>query len=498
MSEPIILDLKRSLYDLTTDYPELIPILFEMGLEGATNPILRQTVGRKLLVAEGLQRHGVSLEEAERILATKGFRILSEEDPLEKRKARRTQLKEIVRDIHRHANPEELRERFKDLLSDVGATEIAQLEQELIQEGLPETEIKSLCDVHAAVFEEGLNNQVVVEEQGGHPIHTFKKENRKIEKTIASLNKLFERLDKSRVAPAEKDLAQWRSLHAQLSEIEKHYSRKENILFAYLEKHGVNAPPKVMWAIHDDIRSLLKEISKFMKEQQPNEKELNETIERFARPALKMITDMIYKEENIMFPMSLETLTEEEWAEVVEQSKEIGYLVEPDTGWKPTGVPEVADPFRQSDKTDNASMGAETEVNFETGVLTQKQLNLLLNNLPVDITYVDEKDTVRYFSNGKERIFQRSKAIIGRQVQNCHPPDSVHIVEKILGDFRHGEKDSANFWLHLGDKYVYIQYFALRDGDGNYAGTIEVSQDIQDIQHIQGERRIYSEGFPSF
>ncbi|MBC2727737.1 DUF438 domain-containing protein [Desulfosporosinus sp.] len=491
MSKPI-LDLTRSLYDLTEEYPELIPILLDMGLEGAANPILRKTVGRKLPVLEGLKRHGVPLEEARRKLAAKGFHVPGEEDPLEIRKERREQLKEIIRDIHRQANPDELRERFKDLLSDVGATEITQLEQELIQEGLSELEIKSLCDVHAAVFEEGLNNQVVQEEQAGHPVHTFKKENRKIEKIVTSLNELFAKLSQNDFASKENHVAEWRQLHEQLLEIEKHYSRKENILFAYLEKHGVNAPPKVMWAIHDDIRALLKEVSKTLRDQQPNVKELKETIERTARPAIKMITDMIYKEENIMFPMCIDTLTDQEWAEVAEQSEEIGYLVEPDTGWKPAITAERTVSLNQTPLSDNLSRGAEAEIPFETGVLTQKQLNLLLNNLPVDITFVDEQDTVRYFTFGKERIFQRSKAIIGREVKNCHPPDSVHIVEKILEDFRSGRKDSANFWLHLGEKYVYIQYFALRDENGNYAGTIEVSQDITEIQKVQGEKRIYT------
>lgn len=488
-----IIDLKRSLYDLTEDYPELIPILKDMGLEGAANPILRQTVGRKLAVAEGLQRHGVSLEEAGRKLAAKGFLVLGQRDPERNRQERREQLKEIIRDIHRQADPEELRERFKDLLSDVGASEIAQLEQELIQEGLPEMEIKSLCDVHAAVFAEGLNNQVVAEEEGGHPVHTFKKENREIEKIVDGLNQVFASFSRKGKDFTAKDLGEWRRLHGRLLEIEKHYSRKENILFAYLEKHGVTAPPKVMWAIHDDIRESLKEISRCLDDRELKEQELQlqETIDKVARPALKMITDMIYKEENIMFPMCMETLTGEEWAEVAEQSEEIGYLVEPDKGWKPeikTGVTSSQQPFPDGRVTGSS----EAEISFETGVLTQKQLNLMLNNLPVDITFVDEQDTVRYFTLGKERIFQRSKAIIGRKVQNCHPPDSVHIVEDILKDFRSGKKDMASFWLHLGEKYVFIQYFALRDEKGNYAGTIEVSQDITELQQIQGEKRIYS------
>ena len=492
MSEQKILDLTRTLYDLTKQFPELIPILHDMGLEAVTNPILRQTVGRKLTVAEGLKRHDISLAEVESKLTAQGFSVRTGEDPVEKRKARREQLKQIIRDIHRQGDPEELRERFKDLLKDVGATEIAQLEEELIQEGLPETEIKALCDVHAAVFEEGLKNQVSSEAQAGHPVHSFKKENRVIEKIVDELNRLIEQLSQNVVPPNATNLAEFRRLHGRLFEIEKHYSRKENILFAYLEKHGVSAPPKIMWAIHDDIRALLKEVSQFLSEEQPSGRELNEVLQKTTRPALKMITDMIYKEENIMFPMCMDTLTEGEWAEVAAQSEEIGYLVEPDTGWKPS-APADAVASVNHPKTQNAPTGAEAEITFETGVLTQKQLNLLLNNLPLDITLVDEHDSVRYFSQGKERIFQRSKAIIGRQVENCHPPDSVHIVSKILQDFRSGQRDSASFWIHLGNKYVYIQYFALRDENGNYAGTIEVSQDIQGIQQIQGEKRIYSE-----
>lgn len=411
------------------------------------------------------------------------------------RRERRETLKQIIRDIHRSADPQELRERFKELLSDVGATEIAELEQELIEEGLPETEIKSLCDVHAAVFQEGLANQVKSEERGGHPVHTFKKENRVIEKVIKEIQSLLDRIMDAKVSElVEMELDKWRQLHQQLLEIEKHYSRKENILFAYLEKHGVSGPPKVMWAIQDDIRAELKQISQVLNQERVKIEESKELIEKTARPVLKTIADLIYKEENIMFPMSMETLTEGEWAAVAEQSGEIGYcLIEPDQGWIPAAAPEPValgsyQHEEQKDQGDYAKLWP-----FATGVLSPEQVSLIFNHLPVDITFVDVNDTVRYFSLGKERIFQRSKAIIGRKVQNCHPPDSVHIVNKIVADFRSGKRDSASFWLHLGEKFVYIQYFAVRDENGNYAGTIEVTQDIQGIQRLQGEKRIYSE-----
>lgn len=395
---------------------------------------------------------------------------------------RRETLKQIIRDIHQNKNPQELKERFRELLSDVGATEIAALEQELIQEGLPEKEIQSLCDVHVSVFEDSLDQQPKSQEQGGHPIQTFRKENHAIAGVIQELRPLLEQLlDSTQGTIPEEGLNKWQVLHRQLLELEKHYSRKENILFAYLEKHGVSGPPKVMWGIHDEIRAQLKQISQNLLDRLPDKQSLLELIQTTALPVLKAIEDMIYKEENILFPMSMETLTESEWAAVAEQSGEIGYtLIQPDKGWVSSAPPEP-------------TVASHQLLSFPTGGLSLEQISLIFNHLPVDITFVDEFDIVRYFSLGKERIFQRSKAIIGRNVKDCHPPDSVHIVNKIVQDFKSGQRDTAEFWIHMNNKYVYIQYFALRDEKGAYRGTIEVTQDIQKLQHIQGEKRIYSE-----
>jgi len=490
MHDPKVVDLNRTLHDLTEDYPELAPLLAELGLEGAANPLLRHTVGRRIRLREGIERHGLDLAKVEARLREAGFAVRGgADDPGERRKA----LKQIIRDIHRQKDPAELKARFRDLLASVGPTEIAQLEQELMQEGMPESEIKSLCDVHVAVFQEGLEQQVKPEEQGGHPVHTFKKENRALAGVIAEIRSICERFKAGQELPG--DLQSWRKWHADLMEVEKHYSRKENILFAYLEKHGVSAPPKVMWAIHDDIRAWLKEIQAALAKPDLSKEEARELIVRSVEPTLKAIEDMIYKEENIMFPMSLETLSEGEWAAVAEQSAEIGYcLVKPDEGWTASVPPEPAVRGAYADKPAGKTGGDRTGViAFDTGVLTPEQIGLLLDHLPLDITFVDKEDTVRYFSRGQERIFQRSKAIIGRKVQNCHPPDSVHIVNRILADFKSGQRDEAKFWIHYGGKYVYIQYYAVRNAQGEYVGTIEVTQDIQGIQQISGEKRIYDE-----
>lgn len=415
---------------------------------------------------------------------------------IDNHRQRRETLKQIIRDIHQNVNPDELKERFRELLSDVGATEIAALEQELIQEGMPETEIKSLCDVHVSVFKDSLDNQPKPQEQGGHPIHTFRKENQAIERVIQAIRPLLEEILKM---PSdinfEDKLKEWQSLHRQLMEIEKHYSRKENILFAYLEKHGVSGPPKVMWAIQDDIRAQLKQVSQEIFHSNVTLFELSELIQKTAIPALQAIEDLIYKEENIMFPMSMETLTEGEWAAVAEQSGEIGFtLIQPDFGWIPSVPPEpTVDPGAFTTDSQSGKNVPEGLLPFSTGAMTLEQISLIFNHLPVDITFVDEKDNVRYFSYGKERIFQRSKAIIGRNVKDCHPPDSVHIVTKIVDDFKSGKRNSAQFWIHMNGKFVLIQYFALHDSDGKYRGTIEVTQDIQEIQTLQGDKRIYSE-----
>ncbi|HBP62696.1 MAG TPA: DUF438 domain-containing protein, partial [Desulfosporosinus sp.] len=224
-------------------------------------------------------------------------------------------------------------------------------------------------------------------------------------------------------------------------------------------------------------------------------KDLTELIQSTALPALKAIEELIYKEENIMFPMSMETLTEGEWAAVAEQSGEIGYtLVEPDHDWIPTATAEPSvDPGAFQTGQDQKEDASQKLLPFQTGAMTLDQISLIFNHLPVDITFVDENDIVRYFSFGKERIFQRSKAIIGRNVKDCHPPDSVHIVNKIVSDFKSGKRNSAEFWIHMNGQFVYIQYFALNDRDGTYRGAIEVTQDIQKIQALQGDRRIYSE-----
>ncbi|MNJ40699.1 hypothetical protein D3C77_355990 [compost metagenome] len=206
------------------------------------------------------------------------------------------------------------------------------------------------------------------------------------------------------------------------------------------------------------------------------------------------VSEMIFKEENILFPMTLQKLTEDEWVKIAEESDEIGFcLVSPTQKWIPARAvsPEIQYEEERKEKGEDAAPVPQGFVKFETGVLSVAQLEAIMNYLPVDLTFIDENDVVRYFSHG-ERIFARTKAVIGRTVQNCHPPQSMHVVDALLADFKAGVKDVEDFWIPVKDKFVFIRYFAIRDADGRYMGTLEFTQNIAPIRALEGQKRIMS------
>lgn len=405
---------------------------------------------------------------------------------LHSREYRQHQLKEIIGDLHRGATVDEVQQRFHTLIKDIGPGEIANLEQALIQEGLPEQEIKRLCDVHVAVFRQSLDQQQVQAEQvPGHPVHTFRQENAAISGLVIKLERLLTSLQSTEaIEPA--DWQRWQELHQDLLQLEKHYSRKENVLFPYLEHYGISGPPGVMWSIHDEIRAQLKEVGKRLAAERPQLAEVRRLISETALPMLNAIKEMVYKEEKILFPMSLDLLTEQEWGKVQAASQEIGYaFVEPATEWKPAATDASPKPIE--------TVSAAGAIPLDVGALTVAQLNQLLTTLPVDVTFVDENNVVRYYSQSKERIFTRTPAIIGRRVEKCHPPESVHVVEKIVQDFQANRRDSADFWIEMGGRLIYIRYFPVRDKGGEYRGVVEVTQDVTGIRALQGQKRLLDE-----
>jgi len=454
------MDLNRStkILPIIDKYPKVYDELYKISskVKRFKNPIVRKTIGKKAsleMVAELLE---VSLETV--ISTIKTAIEASGDEPQEK--DRKEMLKKLLLDMHKGVDIEILKAQFKEAVGDISSYEIGQLEQALIDEGfLDPKEITKLSDLHVDLFRDALDVKAEYETIPGHPIHTYLQENLEIANLIRKIRSASE---------SEK-----LSLFSKLGEINTHYIRKENQLFPILEKNGISGPPQVMWAVHDEIRALLKTTEV---------KEIEST--------LKKIEDMIYKEEHILFPMTLDMFKESDWINIQKGDYEIGFIfgVEPGDQWKPITAADVHKPLPTE------APKAEGNLNLDIGNLTLEQINIMLKSLPIDLTFVNDNDEVAYYSDTEDRIFPRSRGIIGRTVQKCHPPKSVHVVEDILEKFKSGEKSVAEFWIQSDGAFILIRYFAMRNDDGKYVGTLEVSQELSRLRSLEGERRLVQWG----
>lgn len=409
---------------------------------------------------------------------------------------RQEQLRQLIQQLHDGVPFETVRQSFEDTFGSVSTAEITALEQALIRDGLPATEIQRLCDVHASVFKgsiEEIHRPQDPSELAGHPVYTFRQENTRLttlidERITQKLNQFSEQpgIELQQKLLADLD---------QLLTIDRHYRRKENLLFPYLEKHGITAPPQVMWGVDDEIRAMLKNARSALSAWQ--ESQSSDALINDLRAALEKTSEMIFKEENILFPMSLDELTNDEWRQIAEDSDEIGYtLIRSALSYPEQAIRTM---FGDTDKDGNTQEHKPANpvdkgiVQLPSGVFSVNELTAMLNALPFDITFVDKDDIVKYFSQGSDRIFERTRSIIGRKVINCHPPASMHVVEAILEDFKAGKREHADFWIKMGPRYILIRYFAVRDEQGDFLGTLEVTQDIAPIQAINGEKRLLDE-----
>ena len=395
---------------------------------------------------------------------------------------RKELLKHMILQLHKGEAPEEVRTQLIRLMGKVPYADIVEVEQQLISEGLPQEEVLKLCDVHTTALKGAIDHTGAKAAKVGHPVHTFKMENRALAWEIDALNKLYEQLLESTDADKTSKLLNEVKIHFNaLMDVEKHYGRKENLLFPFLEKHGVTGPPKVMWGKHDETRELLKAALEALSQSDSlSPDEIKVMIDLVLRPASNSIEEMIGKENEILFPMCLDKLDENEWYEIYLQSPEIGFcLYDPQTEWHPDSI------AAESEAHSNAE-----RIQLPSGSFTAEELQAVLNTIPFDLTFVDKDDRVRYFTQGRDRIFARNRAILGRLVQHCHPPSSVHVVEQILDDFKSGRQDSCAFWINMKGRFIHIEYFALRDKSNNYLGTLEVSQDLTEKRALVGERRL--------
>ena len=392
-------------------------------------------------------------------------------------------LKQLLLKLHEDESLEKTKAELEEMLGQVPYGEVVQAEQELINEGLPPQEIQKYCDMHSRALKDNIDLTYMKDVPDGHPVHTLRMENRAIEAELSKLKEIFIKCKFNKESINVSDaINQLKGIFNLLMDIEKHYMKKENIIFSILEKYNITGPSTVMWGKDDEVRQFLKSsISVLNDNEKADAETLQGYIDLMLSPTAEALQEMIDKEEKILFPMCLDKFTDIDWYDVYKQADDVGNCIYvPTNEWKPEGI--IVEDEERNVTSDR--------IKLSTGSFTVEELESLLDSMPFDITFVDKDDKVKFFSHGKQRIFERSKAILGRQVQFCHPPSSVHIVDKIIDDFRSGREDAAKFWINFKGMFVHIAYYAIRNEKGEYLGTAEITQDISELKRTEGERRL--------
>ena len=385
---------------------------------------------------------------------------------------------------------EEARKALKDRVQNLAPYEIAIIEQEMVEETDDEC-IKEDIQAMLEVFQDVLVNKEQ-ELPANHPISCYLRENTKMKELLLSVEDLVQ-------YPVIKN--QWLELYDELLKFRIHLSRKQNQLYPVLEKKGFTRPTTTMWTLDDFIRDEIAECYNLL---------LEDKEEEFIGKQAELVADvrdLMDKEENILYPTSLEMINDEEFRYMAEGDQEIGFAyitvdreksgnknsASPSASTSPLSVLSSAPGFAEELAGLLGKYGfnnKEEKLNVTTGQLTLEQINLIYQHMPVDLSYVDENELVCFYTDTKHRVFPRSKNVIGRDVKNCHPKASVHIVEEIIKKFRSGEQDKAEFWINKPDLFIYIVYYAVRDENGKFRGVLEMMQDCTHIRSLQGSQTL--------
>lgn len=370
-------------------------------------------------------------------------------------------------------------EEIRDALEDTDPFLIERAEEELLEEGVTRDDIMLLCDARSQLFIAAEEIDETIFERPGHPIHTLMEEHRQILLFMTRVRDTARQMRSEEESPIgpQVPLAE---VEPFLNEAQKHFQREENVLFPYLERHGIEGPPKAMWSEHEVLRANEKElVSLIARQRYMGQEEFQASLECQASTLLALLNAHFHKENHVLFPMAVRALDVHEWNDARRQFQDIG----------PCSFSESHAPLEFR----TVEVGATSpyqEVVLPTGRFTVGELEMVLGALPVDITFVDEDDRVRFYSNSPDRIFVRTPAVIGRKVQNCHPQKSLHVVQKILDDFKAGRREVAEFWLETGGRFVHIRYFPLRSSTGEYKGVLEMVQDVTGIRKLEGRKTL--------
>lgn len=447
-------------------------------------------------------------------------------------------LKSILLRLHNGESPDSLQKEFNEKFQGVSAMEIALMEQELINgnHGIDYTDVMKLCNVHANLMKSSIHPQSLEDmDHEGHPIQVLKQENLAMKACIMRINRLFSALESQ---PDQTGILD--GLKRQLGligQFKKHYDRKEYVIFPILEHYGHHSVPKVMWGVDDTIRDYYDQLMALMNEFSP---ETLETVRKSYQEFVYELEEMIVKEEAILVNLLIETFTQDDWLTIAQESQVYGYtLIAPPITWKPyrvqfdqtnTGQTDQTSTRPETQSTSNPHPIAEgsafeknreiyqintpqgtlnvqwkpnndkspnlnQKIPFGNGHLSIEEANLILNHLPMELTFVNKDDIFQYYNHlgdQIEMIFKRNPSQIGRNVELCHPPKLLDRVRQVFDLLKSRKKDQVTMWFPRGDKFVHVVYKAVRDPHGDFMGVLEMVQDIEPYRNLdpKGSREI--------
>jgi PAS domain S-box-containing protein len=419
-------------------------------------------------------------------------------------------LKEVLKALHRGESIGELKQRFKDTLKDISPFEIPLVEQELIREGIPVEEILELCDLHVELLRDALHPSELKDVPKGHPLDTLSSENEYIVKLAESLNVYANILSRADQSEAISYLKAIRDIVAKLRGLRLHYRKIQMLIFPYLERRGITAIPRVLWSREDQIMVKLRELSMLLEKGLADPGGYASKIAGKAMDIAREISDLVFREEKILFSAIWILLSEGEWAAIHEVAMDIGYLVSVDAEWIPRSKPilpyevngvvpedqieKLPQEFRSvalaALSPDTYRVRSEGDIEFKTGFLSREEVEALFKHLPIEVTYADENDRVVFFSESiSRRGFTRTKTIIGRRIEYCHPPRLERFVRNVVDELKSGRSDYKEYWTGIGNRIVRVIVSAVRDNSGRYLGILEIVEDLTDVVNNPDEVR---------
>ena len=527
------LDLSKSVYDLVTEYPEVVDIMKELGFSEITNKVMLNSVGKIMTIPKGAKMKGVSMVDIVGAFMKAGFTLTGEmpnlsgddtqgasmppsgvaavnsasaaatavkaesvetsanavasKTPENSENKTDDSVQDTVQDserveqlksfLKRLGTGEELgavRDDFVSQFAHVEASEIMKAEQGLMREGTPLAEVQQLCDLHSALFhgstiheqmdaehakveavleaQEKSQSVVTLVETVGHPLNRLTEENKALDALIEAT--------KVKVASKTATVDDVNEVR----QVSIHYAKKGDLLYPHLKvAYDISGPSLVMWTVDGDIRDGFGRLARA--------ESIDDAWYEEFDGLLTRAQEMIYKEQNILFPICAENFSTEEWYQIYKDTEQYEEIF---------GVERVAWAAAESALAAKAAptSGDSNTIALIGGSLTLEQLDAMLNTMPMEITFVDHVDINRYFNDG-EKVFKRPTTAIGRDVFSCHPPKVEPIVRGIIKSFRNGERDNVAVWLEKVGRPFYVNYMAVRDQNNNYLGTLELVQDMQ-------------------